>query len=282
MAAVAAVAAVAGLLALSHTVRVPAIAPTAPITLRATFDPSSVEFGDRMTAEVVIEMDRADVRPATLRFTDGLAPLTQLGPTRTSRLVRGDLELLIASVPVACVTQPCVARSSVTTLAFPPVRASVSTRSGRLESISSRWPDLDVRGRVLASDLAPAQPPFAADTSPVAPAYRIAPATLATLLDALAVVCVLGAVALGAWQAVLFARRRPARRVGALERALRLAREAESLPPPARRRALELLARLLGRDELSSLASELAWSEPQPQPSDVEALVSEIEQRQSG
>jgi hypothetical protein len=65
--------------------------------------------------------------------------------------------------------------------------------------------------------------------------------------------------------------------VDALERALRLAREAERLPVPHRRRALGLLARLLGRDHLSSAASDLAWSEHKPEPDELEALVSEIE-----
>ncbi|MGZ4389910.1 MAG: hypothetical protein ACXVZL_11070, partial [Gaiellaceae bacterium] len=60
---------------------------------------------------------------------------------------------------------------------------------------------------------------------------------------------------------------------------LRLAREAESRPPPDRRRALGLLARLLGsRDgRLATAASELAWAKPQPEREAMSGLVAEIE-----
>jgi len=71
------------------------------------------EFGDRVTTQIVIELDRRVVRPSTLRFTDGLAPLTQLGAPLTSRLIRGELELVKITVPVACLSGPCVARSGV-------------------------------------------------------------------------------------------------------------------------------------------------------------------------
>jgi hypothetical protein len=272
-------AAIAGALTLSHSPAVPAIAPSAPIAVSAGFDSTTPEFGDRVTTQIVIELDRRVVRPSTLRFTDGLAPLTQLGAPLTSRLIRGDLELVKVTVPVACLSGPCVARSGVTPIALPPVRASVSRLDGGTERASGVWPSLRVRGRVTAADLAPAAPPFEADASPPPPTYGVSPGALATVLDVLAALCAVGAVALCAWQAAILVRRRPARRGDALERALRLARESERLPVPERRRALGLLARLLGRDELSPAASELAWSERTPEPAELETLVSAIEQR---
>ena len=72
--------------------------------------------------------------------------------------------------------------------------------------------------------------------------------------------------------------RRRASQPGGLERALRLAREAQQRPAPDRRRALALLGRALGRDRRSGVARALAWSEPVPEPQELEALVSEIEQ----
>jgi hypothetical protein len=276
-AALLALAAVAVVLVLSGSAGVPSIAPTAPLAVSATFDPATVEFGDRLQAQVVIALDRAAVRTQTLRFTYGLAPLTPLGPARTTRSSNGNLELVTVVAPVACLTDPCVARKGITTLTFPRVRATVVRTSGGVATVVTRWPTLAVRGRVSASDLASSSPTFAANTSPPPPSYSVSPGTLASVLEVLAVVCAVGAVALATWQAVVFMRRRPARRVDALERALRLAREAEGLPAPQRRRALGLLARLLGRDDLSSAASDLAWSEPQPDPDELEALVSEIE-----
>jgi len=64
-----------------------------------------------------------------------------------------------------------------------------------------------------------------------------------------------------------------------LERALRLAREAEGRQVSDRRRALGLLARLLGsRDRrLSGAASELAWAKPEPEGAALATLVADVE-----
>ena len=274
-----AAAAVAVVLLLGASANVPMITPPAAIAVHAQFDPATPEFGDRIDAKIVIALNARAVRPRTLRYSYGLAPLTQLGRAQSSRFVSGDLELVTIVTPVTCVTAACVSRKGVTTLTFPPVTATVSRTTGARQSVSTRWPALPIRGRVLASDLASSSPKFQGSASPPAPSFSVAPSTLATLLDVLAALCAVGAVGLVAWQAMVIVRRRPAREVDALERALRLAREAESQPVPHRRRALGLLARLLGRDGLSSTASDLAWSEHQPEPDELEALVSEIERR---
>lgn len=274
-------AAVVAVLALGRSASLPPLAPTAPIAVSASFDPSTPGFGDRVLARVVIELDLRAVQASTLRINDGVSPLTQLGPAQTTRVVRGDLELMTVVVPESCLSDPCVAHAGVTALRFGRARATVSARGGGRTSASGAWPILRVRGRVLASDLASSQPNFEADSSPLAPSYRVSPSTLATALDVLAVLCAIAAVAFAAWQVRVFSARRPvaARRDGdPLERALALAREAEALPVPDRRRALGLLARLLGRDKLQTAARDLAWSERKPQPDEVEALVSEIEQ----
>ena len=64
--------------------------------------------------------------------------------------------------------------------------------------------------------------------------------------------------------------------VDELARALRLAREAEGRPAPDKRRALGLLARLLGKP-LATEASDLAWRRPPPERESLHALVSEVE-----
>jgi hypothetical protein len=283
VAIVVAAAAAVAVLYLGRSASLPPLAPTAPIVVRASFDPSAPGFGDRVLARVVVELDRRAVQASTLRISDGVAPLTQLGPAQTTRVVRGDLELMTVVVPESCLSDPCVAHAGVTALRFGRARATVSARDGGRKSASSAWPTLRVRGRVLASDLASSQPNFEADSSPLAPSYRVSPSTLATVLDVLAVLCAIAAVAFAAWQIRVSSARRPVvRRDGdALLRALALAREAEALPVPDRRRALGLLARLLGRDKLQTAASDLAWSERKPQPDEVEALVSEIEQSET-
>jgi hypothetical protein len=69
-----------------------------------------------------------------------------------------------------------------------------------------------------------------------------------------------------------------------LERALALARAAEERPTPDRRRALGLLARLLGsRDpRLAGAADDLAWSAPAPTSDAVADLVTQVEQKVDG
>ncbi len=272
--------AVVGILVLSHSASAPAVAPTAPLEVAASVEPAFVQFGDHLTARVVVALDTHLVRTQTLRLTDDLAPLTQLGQARTSRSTQSNLELVTVAVPVACITTACVASSGQARVSLPLVRASVLARNGRTDRAVARWPALLVRGRVTASDLAPRSPPFEANTAPPAATYRIAPATLATLLDVLAALCALSAIGLAGWELHLRLRRRLPQ-PGELEHALRLTRQAERRPAPDRRRALALLSRALGADRRSGAARRLAWSEPAPEPGELEELVSEIEQRSS-
>ncbi|MGD0386184.1 MAG: hypothetical protein ABSB73_08625 [Solirubrobacteraceae bacterium] len=273
----AAAGAVAALLALEHSASAPVVAPTARIEVAASFDPPVVLFGDRILARVVVALDTRRVQPQTLRLTDHLAPLTQLGTAGTSHMTQGSLELVTFVVPLSCLTAPCVARSGVVRVVLPLVHASVLERDGRIVRASAAWPTLSVRGRVTAADLAARTPPFAADTTPPAPTYRIAPGELGTWLTLLAVLCAAGALAFAGWEAHLRIGRRR-RQPTALDRALRLTREAELRPAADRRRALALLGRALERDQRSSAVRELAWSEAVPEPDELERLVTDIEQ----
>jgi hypothetical protein len=273
--------AVVGVLVLGHSATGPAIAPGAPLTVATSFDPAVPEFGDRVLARVVVALDTGVVRSQTLSLSDDLAPLTQLGAARTSRSTQGQLELVTAVIPVSCLSSACIARRGAARVGLPVVRVSALARDGRMVRASAAWPTLAVGGRVSASDLAASSPPFEADLAPPAATYRIAPATLATLLDLLASLCALIAIGLAGWQVILLLER-PGRQRSALERALRLTREAERRPAPDRRRALALLARALGRDQRSELIGRLAWSEPQPEPEQLEELVCDIEQGRTG
>jgi hypothetical protein len=279
---VVAAAAVIGMLLLARSTSMPAAAPTVPLAVHVSFEPPSVQFGDAVTAHVVVLLDRDSVRPTTLKLSDDIAPLTQLGPAKTTRLTSGRLTVLSVELSGACLALPCVAHTGETAIRLPRVTASVSTRDGQVLNARGVWPALRVHSRVTAADLAPARPAFRADTAPPAPSYRIAPSTLALLLDVVAALLVAAGVALATYQLVLLERRR--RRSaggggGELELAIRLARQAESRPEPDRRRALGLLARLLDAREgrLASAASDLAWSRRKPETDAVSDLVGEIE-----
>ena len=273
--------AVAALLALGSSGSAPALAPSAPVEVAASFAPPVAQFGDRILARVSVALDTRRVRPQTMRLADDLAPLTQLGAAQTSTSTQGSVELVTVVVPVSCLSAPCVARSGVARVGLPLVHVSVLARDGRTARASAAWPTVSIRGRVTASDLAARPLALEAGTVPPAATYRIAPATLGALLDVLAVLCALGAVGFAGWEAHLRIERRR-RAPSALERALRLTREAELRPVPDRRRALALLGRALGRDDRSSAVRRLAWSKSVPEPDELEKLVSDLERESAG
>ena len=251
-----------------------------PLVVRATFDTPTVQFAGAIRIHVVVLLDGTRVRPGSLRIVDDLAPLTSLSPGRTTRTTRGNTITVALARTFSCISSSCVSATGDATPALPPVTATVLTLGGQTLRASAMWPTLHVRGRVAKADLGRSHPPFRADTTPAPPSYRLAPSTLAWLLDALAVALALTAAALAVSEARRLARRRrgePA--VDELERALRLAREAENRPPPDRRRALGLLARLLdARDRrLSGTASELAWAKPEPERDALATFVTDVE-----
>ena len=272
--------ALAGLLALSHGATGTIVAPSAPLIARANFDPPAAAFGDRINATITIEIDRRRARAQTLRLSYDLAPLQPIGPTRTTRVMRGDVELMTIAVPVACISDACLAARGVAQLRLAPAKASIATVAG-VRSVSAAWPPLAVRDRVRTAEVNAAQPPVEAGASPLPPTYRVSPATLATILDVVAALLGVSAVGLAAWELELLARRRRRAPEVPLVRAIRLARSAQAFPGPERRRALELLARTLGRSELRSHATRLAWSEPTPEPAELELLVQAIEREET-
>jgi hypothetical protein len=234
-----------------------------------------VQFGDLIHTRVAVVVD-ASVRAGSVRIVDDPAPLTSVSLPRTSRA--GDV--IEVTRDAICLTSACVSDAGSTTPKLAPALVRAELKSGRAIQVVVQWPQLTVRGRVTGGDLGRSQPPFRASLLPPAPTYRTSPGTFAWLLDAAAIVLGLAAAALMLVQIRMWMRGR-SRAVPAdeLERALRLAREAEQRPPPDRRRAAGLLARLLGdRDSaLAGNASELAWAERQPEPDALESLVGEIE-----
>jgi len=284
-AAIAAVAAAAALL-LAAGGPTRSIQPAAALSVRAAFDRSPVSFGDRVAGHVVVLLDRRAVDTSRLRVQDDLAPLAQLAPARVSRTARGRLLVVTVDVPAACLVEQCLADKGPRLLRLPPVRVEAPRRSGGLAIAETRWPVLEVRGRVTAADQVRTRPPFRRNLAAPLVDYRIAPSSLALVLEIAAAVLAAAGVALAGREAAALRRLRGQRadRRSEIERALALAREAGSRPPADRRRALGLLARLLGsRDEqLAGAAQELAWSEPAPTPGALAELVAQVEREVDG
>ena len=256
-----------------------ASAGASPLVVRATFGQTAVQFGDAIRAQVVVVLDGERVNAGSLRLVDDLGPLTPLSSASTTRTTKAGTTIVTVVRTVSCMSSACVAPGGTATPVLPHVTATVSTSAGRTLRVTSAWPDLRVGGRVGKADLARTRPPFRADTEPPAPSYRLAPSTLAWLLDGVAIALAAAAAVLLLATARRFARRRTAAPVDELERALRLAREAERRLPPDRRRALGLLARLLdARDrDLSGTARNLAWARPEPERDTLASFVTDVE-----
>jgi hypothetical protein len=274
------VAAAAGLLALGRSVSSPHTGATSATTVRTSFEPPAVQFGDPLTLHIAARFDNRVVLPGTFRLTSSVAPLTQLGPTETNRTSRGHLTVVSVSIPTVCVVEACVKRPGQTRIQLPVVAGHVTGVDGRVRAVKATWPPLLIGSRILSSDLSRSSPPLRADTSAAAPTFRIAPNRLAWLLDALAVLLVAAGIWLASRQVVAIVRRRhAAAEADQLEIALRQVRQSESRPAPDRRRALGQLARILDRRglDLADTTNDLAWSQPAPTTEGVSELAGRIE-----
>jgi hypothetical protein len=270
-----AAAAVAALLLLARDDHSPALRPRAPLSVRATITPPLAGFGDRLVARVAVLVDPRTVDAHHVHLNLNLAPLTPLARLHARRSAHA----IVVELPVSCLAVACTSTSGAQRLVLPAVQVEAPRRSGGTARAETRWPVLEVRGRVLSSEVDVRRAPrFRANLSLPAVRYRISPGTLAPLLDVLAVLLALAGVALAAREAALRLRRPRGAQIDELARALALARESGSRPAPDRRRALGLVARLLGdREEpLSTPVNELAWSKPQPSRNDLAELVERV------
>ncbi len=271
---------VAGVLVLGHDTSAPPSDSAAAPSVRTSFVPPAVQFGDPLTVQVAVRLDDRSVLPDSFRLTSGVAPLTQLGPTRTTRTSRGHVTVVSIAIPTVCVVDACIAKPGETRVHLPVVVAHVTGIDGRLRQVSATWPPLLVGSRVTAADLQHEAPPLRANTAPAPPSYRIAPTLLARLLEALAILLAAGGVVLAAGQVVaIVRRRRRPEEVDPLELALRRVRESQARSAPDRRRALGQLARVLDRRGLDDAepARGLAWSRPAPTPESATELAGRIE-----
>jgi len=247
---------------------------TAPAaSVDASLDQTAVDFGDPVTATVTVTAPG----DAEIRVEQDLAPLTQLGGARITRVTRGGTQTVTYAARGSCLDDRCLPTSGPKRVALRPATVIVGGRK-----TAAKWPILKLQRRVSAADAAQARPPLRSDTAPPPVTYRVSPGRVATALEIVAAVLAAAGVLLaGATAAAIYRRRQTPEPLAGLELALVLVRDAERRPASDRRRALELLARLVGgRDpSLADEAEQLAWSEPAPTPDALEALVVEVEEK---
>jgi len=117
---------------------------------------------------------------------------------------------------------------------------------------------------------------FRRQTAVSAPSYRIAPSTLRVLTLVLAALAVAIAAAL-AWPLARGLVPRRVDRRSRLERALALVRASLRRDADDRRRALDVLGRVLRHGPLRDEVLALAWSGPEPEPARMQSLIERAE-----
>jgi hypothetical protein len=256
----------------------PAPASAAPVTVTAVLLPQAVFFADRVQAQVSVVVDTRAVDPARATLSAPLGIWTQLGAMHVQTTRAGQLARRRWSFTIACRVTECLPASGVLRARLPPAVVRLVAPDGSTRSVAVRWPGVDVAARVSTAAASLHAPPFRLQTTPPAARPSVSSALVAALLDAAAALLAVAALTLVVFE---FRRRRPhrGRVVSPFERALALAREAQSRPGPDRRRALALLARIAaGRDPgLSTDVGAAAWERPEPDPDRIAELVRRAE-----
>jgi hypothetical protein len=258
-------------------VAAPAKAADPPLVVRTSLAPT-IRFGDTTSMRVTVLADPHAVDLGTIRITAPVVPFAQLSPASVSRTHQGPADVMTYELTVACLDQRCVAPKGARTLRLPLARATASGRDGQTVTATSDWPAVTVGGRVPTGVTASAGA-FRTDLDPPPATYRISPGPLTALIVLAAVFLAAVVAGLAAVRTARLVRRRRETHLTDLERALALARQAESRSPSDRRRAVGLLARVLGGREprLADQASTLAWSRPDPSSPSVAAIVDDID-----
>jgi hypothetical protein len=254
-------------------------AATPELTVGTRFDPSRALFGDRVVARVIVQADRDALETDRLRVVADVAPLTPLGPALVSSTARGRRLVVAYEVTAVCIVEECLGTRGARSVRLPRVRIDAPRRQGGLAQARAAWPVLRLGGRVKTADLARSRPPFRSDVSVPAASYRVAPTTLALMLDVAAALLASVGVGIAVWRPLTLARRKRALdKRSELARALAAVRAAESAPTEQRRRAVGLLARLLAKRDLrlAGDAADLAWSEPSPTPVELAGLADRV------
>jgi hypothetical protein len=246
-----------------------------PVVAQATISPELPAFGDRLTADLRIRVDRRRVNPRSVRVDARFAPYRPLGLPRRDERGSGHSTTLHYRYLLDCLDRACLPGGKV----FSFRRARVVYRGGQ---VSATWPQFLVVARTQPEDLK--QPQMRDGLSPLPRvSYRMSPAHLELALGGAALLLVLAAAGL-----VTGTRSRPVAAatpeangsLSPLEAALALVRQAAAVGDPVmQRKALERLASELRRARLTRLARvarRLAWSEPLPHSKTTDALADEV------
>ena len=255
----------------------------AAASVEATLTPRAILFGDTLAARVDVRVNPELADPATVELSTHVEPFEVERMRRVSD-VGSDPALVRFELSLRCLTQACLPPASGSGRQFDMRPLEVRFQGDDSEQVvEAPLPSGRVGSRLTPSK-ASGERGWSYDDRTLAPvSYAVSPRFVTVALWALA--ALLGLLAAGLIGYAMIGRTpygavMDARRGSPLDRALRLVRRAARRGPQERRKALERLARELGRAgeaELAERTGSLAWSRPEPGPPDIGALVGDVE-----
>jgi hypothetical protein len=251
------------------------------IQAETTLGPTAALFGDRLSAEVRIVLDRRTVDQDSVVVSADFGALSAPAVTAPVRERAGDVVVLRYRYGLFCLRDECRARGGLRRLRFAPAVVRYELQDGTRRTGRLEWPPVTVGTRLGGQPAGIADWRIRDELPP--PTYRLSPRTVAAFAFSLALVCaLLGAVLVVSVLRALL-RRAPVDELEGLpplERALRLLRLAlANGSPPEHRRALDRLARELRREGHRNLAGEarkLAWQRPGPDRGEADVLAGRV------
>ncbi len=237
-------------------------AAPAPLGISTSIDPSPVQFGDQVSAGVVVTFDPRVVAGSSIRVVPSFIPYVAASAPVVTLVRQGVLRVQYVLV---CVTDGCLPTHGPRLLHLEPVKVT-ALADGRALTAVAPWPVLRISSRLVPADLT-GRTRFRTPATAPAPGYRISPVTAAVGMIVAAAICLLAAAAL-LWTGLLRkARREPGHGLTPLELAIAYVRDSTRRSGADRRKALALLAESVpegGDSPLGAAAARAAWSRPAP------------------
>jgi hypothetical protein len=262
-------------------------APRQPL-VRTSVTPSRSLFGQPITVRADVVVDPRAVDVSTVELAPAFKPFRIRSESRSTAPGVGRASIVTFVYRLQCVSRECLPiekNRGATEFRISRALATFTARDGKQLSTRVVWPTFGVQSRLTDSDIGLSTPTIDLPSAPPPVTWGVAPALLAGIALAGAVLLVLGAGFLVATVVLRDARplRRPLRipsHLSPVERALVLAEHAASNGEvPESRKALERLAVELrrggGRGQADEV-EELAWSEEGPSEEAVTRLASAV------
>ena len=264
-----------------------------PFEARVSLSPRTHLFGDPVTAEIAIELDRDAVDPRSVRVRTRFAPYAVVRRDVDQRTA-DDVVSLLYRFSLLCLRPACLAQQRLpVAIELDPVDVRYRLHRGASRRRTLPWPRSEIGSRLGTVELESLDlsRPWRASLTPPPPSYRADPRLVAAAVYGAALLLAAFALALLApavRRALRVAPRRkdPLAGLPPLERALVLLQRALAAgTPEEQRKALDRLARELRRHgdvELAHAAGRLAWSPPAPAGDELGALTGRVRETLGG